>query len=387
MRQPVKVLHLIPTLMSGGAERQLANVVRGTSREVVNHVVCVIGKADFFAPYIREAGYKVIELGIFAKHPFLATASRLRRIIAEEKPDIIHARLYDASISSRIVGLSGSRIPIITSLELADYEPEIIKIGNWNPRKNRVLKIIDKITALVTKPYFVPCSNFVKNSYQRHYGLDESKTQVIYNAVDTEVLSASADDLKKIREELALPPDAFIFLNVGRLDPQKNHKVLFEAFRQATAEIPNAFLLLAGVGYLEKELKNLTESLEIDDKVFFLGRRNDVGALLELADVFAFPSLFEGHPVALIEAMFKSLPCIASRIEVFEEVIVDSETGLLVNPSSAVELKDAMIKLYKDGNLRKSLGENALREAKVNYDIAVTARQWEKFYQKVKAAA
>lgn len=385
--QPVKVLHLIPTLSSGGAERQLANVVRGTSRDAVNHVVCVIGDADFFAPYIREAGYKVIELGIFAKHPFFKAASKLRKIIAEEKPDIIHARLYDASISSRLAQLLGGNIPMITSLELADYEPEIIKIGNWNPRKNRVLKIIDKISALLTKPYFVPCSNFVKNSYQRHYGLDAGKTQVIYNAVDPEVLSASEEDLRKIRQELRLPDDAFIYLNVGRLDPQKNHKVLFEAFRQTLAEIPGAFLLLAGVGHLEKELKNLAENLEISEKVFFLGRRSDVGALLELADVFAFPSLFEGHPVALVEAMFKSLPCIASRIKVFEEVLTEDKTGLLVNPNSAVELKDAMIKLYKNKELRKSLGENAFREAKAKYDISVTARQWENFYQKVKAAA
>ena len=84
--------------------------------------------------------------------------------------------------------------------------------------------------------------------------------------------------------------------------------------------------------------------------------------------------------------MFKSLPCIASRIEVFEEVITDGETSLLVNPNSAVELKDAMIELYKSENLRKSLGENAFREAKANYDIAITAKQWENFYQQLKAA-
>ena len=146
-------------------------------------------------------------------------------------------------------------------------------------------------------------------------------------------------------------------------------------------------MLLAGIGPLEKELKDLAESLKINEKTLFLGRRNDVGALLELADVFAFPSFFEGLPVALIEAMFKRLPCVASRIEVFEEVITDRETGLLVNPNSATELKDAMIELYRNADLRKSLGENAFREAKATYDIAVTARQWEKFYQKVKASA
>ncbi|MGC2237475.1 MAG: glycosyltransferase [Pyrinomonadaceae bacterium] len=385
--QPIKILHLVPTLSSGGAERQLTNVVRGTSRETINHAVCVIGEPYFFSKDIRDAGFKVVELNISAKRPFLQAARKFRKIIAEEKPDIIHSWLYDANVAARLANLANGKTPVITSLQLADYEPEVARIGNYNPRKVQALKYIDKLTALAAKPFFVPCSEFVKNSYARRYGLDESKTQVIYNAVDPSGLAASEDDLKKIRAALALPPDAFVYLNVGRLDPQKNHKILFEAFRAVSAEIPSAFLLLAGIGPLEEELKKLAESLEIAEKIIFLGRRNDVGALLELADVFAFPSFFEGLPVALVEAMFKRLPCVASRIEVFEEVITEGETGLLINPNSAAELKDAMIELYKNANLRKSLGENALREAKAKYDIAVTARQWEKFYQKVKAAA
>jgi hypothetical protein len=92
-----KILHLIPTLGSGGAERQLVNLVSSTSRETVNHVVCTIGEPVFFAPDIRENGYKVIELKIFNKHPFFQTASKFRRIIREEKPDIIK---YFSAISS-----------------------------------------------------------------------------------------------------------------------------------------------------------------------------------------------------------------------------------------------------------------------------------------------
>ena len=383
--QPIKVLHLIPTLSSGGGERQLVNLVSSTSKEIVNHIVCVIGEADFFAPNIREAGCKVIEFEIFAKHSFLKAASKFRRIVREEKPDIIHSWLYDANVSARLGNLLNGKTPIVTSLQLADYEPEVRRIGNYNPKKVRALQAIDKFTTIITNPFFVPCSEFVKKSYQRHYGIDENRTQVIYNSVDPKLLSASENDLKKIHEELALPPDAFIYLNVGRLDPQKNHRVLFEAFRRVSAEIPNAFLLLAGIGSLEKKLKKIIEDLQIKEKVFFLGRRNDIGALLELADVFVFPSFFEGLPVALVEAMFKSLPCIASRIEVFEEVITDGKTGLLIDPTSADKLKDAMIELYKNADLRKSLGENAFYSVKEKFNVAVTAEQWENFYWKVKS--
>jgi glycosyltransferase involved in cell wall biosynthesis len=136
---PIKVLHLISTLTSGGAERQLVNLIHNTSREIINHVVCVIGEADFFAPNIREANYKVVEMGIFAKHPFFRAALKFRQVVREEKPDIIHTWLYDANISARLVVLNG-KVPIVTSLQFADYEPEAGRIGNYNPHKVRALR-------------------------------------------------------------------------------------------------------------------------------------------------------------------------------------------------------------------------------------------------------
>lgn len=381
--QPIKVLHLIPTLSSGGAERQLVNLVANTSKQIIEHVVCIIGEADFFAPAIRQVGHKVIELNVFAKRPFFQAARKFRKIVREEKPDIIHSWLYDANISARLAVFPGGKIPIITSLQLPDYEPEAIRIGGWNPHKVRGLKAIDKVTARLAKPYFVPCSQFVKDSYQRHFGIDESKTQVIYNSVDPAFLTASEDDAAKLRSELGLSAEAFVYLNVGRLDPQKNHKILLEAFRQVLPEIPNAVLLLAGVGDSEKELKNLSAELRLDEKVIFLGRRSDIGALLELADVFVFPSNFEGLGVALVEATFKSLPCIASRLDVINEIITDRENGLLIDQTSAAELKDAMIELYKNTDLRSSLGSKAFQTAEANFRADETAKEWEELYRKV----
>lgn len=380
---PLKVLHLIPTLSSGGAERQLVNLVTATSKELIEHVVCVIGESEFFGPTIREAGYRVQSLNISGKRPFVAAASGFRRVIREEKPDIIHSWLYDANIAARLGRLLNSKAPIVTSLQLADYEPEAARIGNWNPHKVRVLKFIDKFTSAIAKPYFAACSEFVKDSYIRNYGIDAARTEVIYNSVNAGLLATSADDVEKIGREFDFPPDTFVFLNVGRLDAQKNHRTIFEAFRAVSEEIPESVLLLAGVGGLEEELKRNVAELGLDNKVRFLGRRNDVGALLEFADVFVFPSFFEGLPVALVEAMTKRLPCIASRIDVFEEVIVDGDNGILVDPNSPNELKDAMIRLYRDAGVRKSLGTRAFETADSQFNIARTARKWEAFYQRI----
>lgn len=378
--RPVKVLHLIPTLSSGGAERQLVNLVRTTSSNKIDHIVCVINNADFFAGDIRDAGYKVIELKIDGKRPFIRAARSFRKVMAEERPDVIHSWLYNANISSRLAALTKRKIPVVTSLQSADYEPDGVKAAKWNPRKVRVLKLLDQITARLYGTYFAACSDFVSRSYQRDFGVDSKRIETIYNAVDVAALSAEKNAREKLRDEFSLPDSAFVYLNVGRLDPQKNQRLVLNAFAKTSAEVAEAFLLIAGEGSLEAELRRLARDLAIDDRVLFLGRRNDIGSLLELADVFVFPSLLEGLPVALAEAMYKSLPCIASRIEVFDEVIEDRQTGLLVNPSSADELKDAMIKLYRDPSLRKRLGENAYSTASSKFNAALTARQWENLY-------
>lgn len=380
----IKVLHLIPTLSSGGAERQLVNLVNTTSKEIVDHVVCAIDESYFFEPVIREAGYKVIKFDISGKHPFFKIASKFRDVIRDEKPDIVHSWLYNANVAARLAMVLGDKTPIITSIQSADYEPGAIITGGYNPHKMNGLKMIDKTMARLTKPHFVMCSEFVKTSYRENYGIDEDRTHVIYNSVDPTLMETSEADVEKLREEFAFPPDTFVYLNVGRLDPQKNHKAIFEAFRQVLEEAPNSVLLLAGIGSLDDKLKQDVKDLKISEKVLFLGRRTDIPALLAMADVFVFPSFFEGLPVALVEAMFKSKPCIASRIDVFKEVITDGETGLLIDPRSPSELKDAMIKLYEDKNLRRYLGENALRQVQSKFHSDTTARQWENLYQRIK---
>lgn len=382
--EPTKILHLIPTLSSGGAERQLVNLVSSTSQEIVHHVVCVMGEADFFASAIRQAGGRLIELNISGKHPFFKAARKFRQIIRKEKPDIVQSWLYDANIAARLARLPKNSVPLVTSLQSSDYSPEAGKAGNWNPKKVLILRWIDKITAVLAKPYFVPCSESVKKSYRDFFGMHESSSQVIYNSVNACLLSTTTGDLKRLSDELSLPRDAFIYISIGRLDAAKNHKILLEAFRKVLSEMPLTYLIIVGTGILENALKRQAEDLKIAENVVFLGRRNDVGALLQIADVFVFPSLLEGLPVALVEAMFKSLPCIASRIEVFEEVITHRKTGLLFDPNSSIQLAKAMLELQKNRPLRTLLGENAFPWAEAKFNVTVTARQWESLYDGIK---
>lgn len=378
------ILHLIPTLASGGAERQLVNVVGNTSPDEFDHLVCTLNEPSFYAPLIRNSGYEIRALGTTGKHPWMSGAAKFISVIREYQPDLINTWLYDANITGRIAKLRGNfKIPIVVSLQSTDYEPETISAGKWSPQKVKVLKLIDKTTINLTKPYFVACSRFVQDSFVRRLEINKSKIRVLYNFVNPDSLKCEDDAPQNIRQELNIPLDAFVYLNLGRLSPEKNQARLLEAFAQILPSVPKAFLVIVGAGALENDLKNLANSLQIEHRVRFAGRREDVGACLEMADVFVFPSLFEGLPLSLIEAMFKRLPCVAGDIEVMREVITDESKGLLVNPYKSEEIAQAMIRLCEDAELRRRIGENGWREAEQNFNAKKAVVGWESFYRQI----
>jgi glycosyltransferase involved in cell wall biosynthesis len=380
---PVKVLHIIPTLNSGGAERQLVEVVSGTSKEFFSHSVCVFRESDFFAPGIIAAGQEVIDLGLQGSRPWLTAARKLSSLIDEKKPDIIHSWLYDANIAARMAKLRRRKIPLVSSLQAPDYEPEVIRAGNWPPAKVEVLRWIDKTLAALTDPYFVACSEFVGGSYRQKLGVRPARMTVIYNSVDPASLISAPGEPGGIRESLGIKKDDFVYLTVGRLDPQKDHATLLKAFSEVSQAAANAHLVMIGTGELEGFLKETASALDLTERVHFLGRRKDVGACLEMADSYVFPSLFEGLPLSLLEAMSKGLPCIASDIGPHREVIENGVSGLLAATNSAEELAHSMRKLYNEPVLRQQLGKEALKKIQEKFLSSILMPQWEELYRKL----
>lgn len=387
----IEVLHIIPTLSSGGAERQLVEVVTGTAKERFSHRVCTLNDKEFFAPILRANGNEVTNLGLSGSRPWFAAAGKINLLVKEKRPDLIHSWLYDANITARLVKLRNRGIPLITSLQAPDYEPDAIRSGNWPARKVAVLKLIDRATAVLTRPYFAACSQYVADSFQRELGVRPDKMEVIHNSVVPGSLECAPEEPGRIRDGLGISQDAFIFLNIGRLDPQKAHNDLLNAFAGVLREAPDAYLLLIGTGGIEKQLKEQAAALGsasdasegAGERIKFLGRRKDIGACLEMADAFVFPSLFEGLPLALLEAMSKGLPCVASNIGPHLEVIEDGKSGLMIDRGDVAQLTKAMLALYRDKELRQRLGEGAKKRTEEKFYGRVLMPKWEEFYLRV----
>jgi glycosyltransferase involved in cell wall biosynthesis len=380
-----KILHIIPNLSSGGAERQLVDVVCNTSKDKFSHTVCTLGQPDFFAPVLKREGHEVINLNLTGKRPWISAARKIIPIIHKQKPDIVHSWLYDAHITARLAKLAGKKFSLLSSLQNPDYEQEAIISANWSPKKVEILRLIDKFSTRVAKSHFVACSEFVANSFIKELGIDPSRMSMIYNSVDPQTLICEPGEPQKIRQSLNIPDDGFVYINIGRLDPQKGQIYLLRAFQKVLREVPSAYLVIIGTGNLETSLKELAKSLKIEQRVYFLGIRKDIGACLEMADVFVFPSLFEGLGIVLIEAMSKSRACIASRLAVLEEVIDDKISGLLVTPKTETELAEAMTRVFKQKDLREKLGREAFRKAESHFLSEVLMPKWEKLYTDISA--
>jgi glycosyltransferase involved in cell wall biosynthesis len=377
----IRILHVITSLGRGGAERQLVSLVSNTKRSGYEHVVCYLRAPDDFAEEIRQSGPTVIGLDVAeGKGQWFSAARKLIRVIKAERPDIVQTWLYDADISTRLARLGTKRFPIITSLQSPVYEPATIQAGNLSPVKVGGLRWLDQLSAKWSNAFFVACSQFVAQSAKKRLGIPASKIKVIYNSVDPNTLRCEPDEPQRLRQSLEIPEGGFVYISVGRLDPPKGHAHLLRAFQRVAASQPRAYLALVGDGPSASDLRELANELGIQSQVRFLGRRKDIGACLEMADVFVFPSLFEGLPLALVEAMFKKLPCIVSRIDMLLEVVTDEETGLLVAPGSVDELATAMTRLYAAPGRRKVLGLNGYQVAVERFNQQTTIPQWEALY-------
>lgn len=377
----IRVLHVIPTLSGGGAERQLVNVVSNTSREDFDHRVCILRNENFYLSEKCPDNVKVITLGLKGKYPWLAGAGRIRRLIRECRPDVIHSWLFDGDISARLAQLFHRPIPLITSLQSVPYEPETIKAAGLSPAKVLGLRKIDSWTARLTDTYFVACSKFVAGSAEKWLGVDSSRIEVIYNSVDTSTLRCDGQRPAGIRRELCLNDDDFVFLGVGRLDEGKGFGDLIAAFKGVAEHSEKVRLVIVGKGALHERLDGQIGSLGLRGKVVLAGERRDVGCCLEMADAFVFPTRFEGLGIALIEAMSKGLPCIASKLPVLEEVIDHRRNGLLVEAGNRQAWEDAMIELYNDTSLRDSFGQAARKAVSENFMSCVLMPKWERLYR------
>jgi glycosyltransferase involved in cell wall biosynthesis len=203
--------------------------------------------------------------------------------------------------------------------------------------KRAIFKLIDRLLLSYTDRIICVC----KSDYDKAIAAGVAtvdRTSIVYNGIEVDKFSSPLDRVIA-RKIFNLDPTEFVFGNVGRLHEQKGHKFLLQAIAKMTNR---SRLVIIGDGRLRNELITLADQLEISDRVSFLGARADICEFLSAIDVFIMPSLWEGQPIALLEALAIGKPCIASAVDGIPEIIVDGANGYLVSPKDVEGLASAM---------------------------------------------
>jgi glycosyltransferase involved in cell wall biosynthesis len=252
------------------------------------------------------------------------------------------------------------------------------RIASHRGKIEAVSPVLEGINAAIVNSWLAKCLVVVSDRAREDAiaeGVRPGRTVKIANGVTRP--HVRAEDSGRLRNELKLSVDDPVLLSVGRLRHQKGHEVLLRALPDVLREFSRAQLLIAGDGVLRQDLEAQAAAAGVSSNVKFLGMRKDVPVLLSLADVFVFPSRFEGMPNAVLEAMSMGLPVIATSVQGVDELIQDEGNGLLVAMDDSVALSQAILCLLRDPDTRQRLGDAARARIESDYTVERMCRQYE----------
>jgi glycosyltransferase involved in cell wall biosynthesis len=355
-RNRIRVVYLAHTLAVGGAEEMVLNLVRHLPPRF-EPMVCCINSAGPMGEEIRRTGTRVSVLGLTPgwRHPWHLAG--LRRYLRDVRPSIAHTFLLTASLYGRLAAML-ERVPIVIGTEVNIYECK---------RPHHV--IAERLLMNRTDRVIVSARS-VREFYVGQIHADPSKVDVIYNAVDWDVLrsaEATSGTRERVRATFGLGAEVKVVGVIARLTEQKGHRVLFEAL--ASPECGDVRLLVVGDGPLRDELHAAAARLGIASRVIFLGARRDLGDLLAALDVFVMPSFWEGLPLSLILAMGAGLPVVATAVAGIPEVVTDGETGWLVPPGNPAALARTLAAVLGDREGARSVGAAARRYVRPRFGV------------------
>lgn len=333
------------------------------------------------AANFEDANERLDALDI-VKHPFdiqrspfslknIKAYKQLKKIMKLENFDAVHCHSPMGGVLSRLAAKSIGLSPVIyTAHGFHFYDGAPWK--NWLIYYN-VEKYLSKYTDVII--------TINKEDFERAKTFKSKKVISVPGiGVDSSKFNKVNIDRKKKREELAIPEGAVVILTIGEMIKRKNHKTALKALTQLKNK--NYVFLICGRGELESKLKGLAKDLGIEDRVKFLGFRNDIPEICIASDIFLFPSYQEGLPVSVMEAMSAGLPIIASRIRGNIDLIQDGNGGYLHEPDDYFGMAKSIDKMIEDERLRIEMGARNRDEIK-KYDKEIVKDKMRMLYQKI----
>lgn len=356
----MKIIQVIPFFGMGGAETMCENLIyelRNLGHTVI--AVSLFDKQTVITKRLSEANVDIRYLG--KKDGLdISMFGKLKKIFKEEKPDVVHTHLYTAKYVFPVA--SRMKIKVVHTVH------------------NIAQKEASKLSRAINKLYFknkkvipVALSNQIQKTIVEEYGLPQKEVPIALNGIDLKKC------IPKNKYEIG---NSFVILHIGRFFLQKNHEGLIRAFHQFHERHSDSELWLIGDGEKRSEIEEYVRNNGLKSCVKFYGMQGNVYDYLHSADIFALPSLYEGVPMTIAEAMGTGLPIVATAVGGIPDMLDESD-ALLV-PADANAIAEAFEKYYMSIQLRSTHGTSALRNS-VKFSSVGMAEEYEIIYRKAKS--
>ena len=365
-----KVLHVLPMNKMSGAERMALLICRNLK----SYKPIVVCGGEELASAFRENGIEAYTINFSIKN-IIGNSKSLKKIIKNNDIKIIHAHDNTASLIS------------YTAKKLFRLDVKLIShIHNCYPflKEDGLNKKVDRYLRN-RYDFNITCGQVVTDFYKENTDyFKEENNLTLSNGMDIDyITSIDENDVKAIIEKYEIPNDKKILGFIGRLDEQKGIIPFINELSKHKEDFKASKILLVGSGSQENEVKKLIKKYDLEDLFILTGFQENIKNFYPIIDVFFLPSLYEGLPMVLLEAMSFRLPIVSMNVGSISEVIKNNKTGYLINSGDYKEFVTKLKEIKSDKKAMNEIGKNAFKYVNENYNINVYSKTLENIYAKV----
>lgn len=367
----LNIAHAIHGLGLGGAQKVIASIVRGRRDPRLRYFVYSCNDG-VHREEIEEAGatVRIVPRSLPKIDPFWV--ARLARAMREDHIHLVHGHLFGDSLHGALAARWAGALPVVLTLHISPQ--------GWSG-----LQRLAYPRLLAGCRRAVACAASVQEGVRQAYPWATRVMETIHNGIEEPDVEVPDDARRaELKRSLGVAPDDLLVATVGRLSEQKGQKYLISAFARLHREQPQnpARLVLLGDGELRRDLEAQVAAEGIGEHILFAGFRSNVPELLQVIDVVVFSSLFEGLPIALLEAMAASRPLVCSDIPGNLDAVRDGREALIARTADVDTLAAALGRITADEALRRRLGNAARQRFLEEFTAASMVRRYEALYRR-----
>jgi len=397
MGTSLRVMQIVSNLQIGGAQEVVRTLVENLSELGCTSVVCTfrdgslrteIENLGIPVEILPERSYSALAVPFFLME-VLQLRQELVRLVEKYEIDVIQTHLlrsFDFLVLSLRVK-NGPKVFWTFHNSLFDLREDHLARNKWLLKPKRFSHHLLYSLGSRWVDGLVAVSGDVKKSILKTIkGVPAEKISVILNSVDVTRYGKNFNRIA-LRSKLGFGETEHLMAMVATFKRQKGHKVLVDAAATLIPDFPHLHFLFVGDGELIDELRNQVRELNLEQNIHFLGMRNDIPEILVASDSFVLPSLWEGLPMALIEAMASGLPVIATDVSGTRQVLESGKTGIMVEPGDAQVLAYSIMELLNNPEQAQVMGKTARKKMETMFSAKKQAEEYLTLFEKTQGLA